>query len=85
MNDFIPKTKQDRLAWTIAQGLGEEDYVAIFPSLVLHYPEQVIQRAYEEALAIPVEKVRKSRGAIFNYLVKKYARQHQQDEKDPRN
>ena len=83
MKNFIPKTKQDRLAWTIAQGLGEAEYVTIFRSLVMHYPEAMIQRAYEEALAIPAEKVRKSRGAIFNYLVKKYAHQHQQDEKDP--
>jgi hypothetical protein len=84
MKDFTPKTKQDRLAWTIAQGLGEQEFVAIFRSLVLHYPEKVIQRAYEEALAFPAAKVRKSRGAIFNYLVKKYARQNEQAQKDPR-
>ncbi|MDA2938740.1 hypothetical protein MYX75_10825 [Acidobacteria bacterium AH-259-A15] len=63
----------------IARGLGEEAYLPIFRALVKRYPEEIIRRAYEEALQIPAEKIRKSRGAIFNYLVKKYARQDSQN------
>lgn len=74
--------QQEELARRIARGLGEEDSLPIFRAIVKRHPDSIIRRAYEETLAVPPQKIRKSRGAIFNYLVKKYARKDPQDPGD---
>ena len=62
-----------RLAEALARRFGEENSIALFEAIVRRYSESIIQQALTEALAYPEEKIRKSRGAIFIYLVKKYA------------
>ncbi len=63
------------LAQAIAQGLGELESVSSFRTLLKRYPEDIIRKAYEDTLAIPQHRVRKTKGAIFIFLLKKYARQ----------
>lgn len=82
MNNLIPKSKQEELALESAKGVGEEESLPIFRSFAERYPEGLLRRVYEQALKIPEEKIRKSKGAIFNYLLKKYARQNKSQ--DPR-
>jgi hypothetical protein len=60
-------------AEAIADGLDDKKSLPMFAAIVRRYPREVIRKAYEEALGYPAEKIRKSRGAIFIYLVKKYA------------
>lgn len=64
----------EALAEEIARGLQEPDSIRMFRALVRRYPEEIIRRAYEETLSYPAAKIRKSRGAIFNFLLKKYGR-----------
>jgi hypothetical protein len=85
MQNTYPKTKQEELALEIARGLGEEPLLPIYRSFVLRHPEEVVRRAYQEAMDFPVEKIRKTRGAIFNYLLKKYARPDQSNSQNPGN
>jgi hypothetical protein len=75
MTNNDSQSNLDELAQAIARGLGEEESLPIFRALIRRYPEEIIRRAYEETLEIPPERVRKSKGAIFNFLLKKYARQ----------
>jgi len=70
-------TMQNDLASRIAAGLGEPEELKTFRQIIQRFPEAAVLRAYEEARNFPIEKIRKSKGAIFNYLVNKYARQHQ--------
>jgi hypothetical protein len=77
MQNTHSNTKHEELALEIARGLGEEQFLPIYRSFVLRYSEEVVLRAYQEAIEFPAEKIRKTRGAIFNYLLKKYARQTQ--------
>jgi hypothetical protein len=72
----------DGLAREIAQGLGEEEYLPVYQRLVRRYPEGLVRRAYEKTLEVPAEKIRKSKGAIFNYLLKQYARKKRLDDPD---
>ena len=71
MSNLAPANQS--FAEEIARRLGDENSIALFQAVVRRYPEEIIRRAYEETLAYPAEKIRKSRGAIFIYLVKKYA------------
>lgn len=77
MKHFDLTPRQEELALRIAEALGEREYLPVYRSLVGRFPEVLIRRAYEETLEIPEERVRKSKGAIFNYLVNKYARKNQ--------
>jgi len=83
MNNHLPKTREQELAQEIARGLGEEELLPIYLSFVRRYPEDVIRRAYQETIAFPIESIRKTRGAVFNYLLKKYAREAQSNIQDP--
>jgi len=65
------------LAHEIALALEEPDNQLYFEELCRRYPAHIIQRSLEEARAVPAEKIKKSRGALFAYLVKKHAREEQ--------
>lgn len=65
------------LAHEIAAALEEPDNQPYFEELCRRYPAHIIQRSLEEARAVPAEKIKKSRGALFAFLVKKYAREEQ--------
>ena len=77
MQNAMSKNDQEELAQEIARGLGEEQLLPIYRALVRRYPEEVVRRAYQETIAFPAENIRKTRGAIFNYLLKKYVREVQ--------
>lgn len=64
-----------QLANYIANLLNEPTYQAAFESICRLYPQNIIQKALMETKEIPSEKIKKSRGALFLYLVKKYAQQ----------
>ncbi|MCL4704889.1 hypothetical protein KJ068_06995 [bacterium] len=65
------------LAHEIASALEEPDNQPYFEELCRRYSDHIIQKSLEEARAVPTEKIKKSRGALFAYLVKKYAREEQ--------
>jgi hypothetical protein len=58
------------LAGSIAEELNDTDNLAMYKKYCKIYPRHIIQNALEQALAIPDDKVKKSRGALFTYLVK---------------
>lgn len=66
------------LAKQIAEDFGEPEEIILFTTLFRRYPESLIRQAYEEVKKIPPEEIRKSRVALFLYLLKKYARREQQ-------
>ena len=70
-------THQNELANQLAQDLGEPEEIGLYRVLVKRYSEDLIHRALEETLKIPMEKIRKSRGAVFLFLLKKYAGREQ--------
>ena len=65
---------QDRLAERIAADLGDTKNLALYQSYCRRYPAPVILKAYIRAKEAPPEKIRKSRGALFNFLVKLYVK-----------
>jgi len=83
MSNDNSKTQQEELALEIARGLGEEEFLPIYRSFASRFSEELLRTVYEETLRIPAEKIRKSRGAIFNYLLKKHARKNQSNTKNP--
>lgn len=62
------------LAREIAAGLGDTGNLARYEELAETHPESLVRRAYRDALAMPRERIRRSRGALFTFLLRKYAK-----------
>ena len=56
----------------LERALGERGNAADFEA-ALKYPDPVIRRALAATLAVPDRRIRKSRTALFTYLLKQYA------------
>ena len=65
-----PIAKKARL---LAVELEDENSLAYLKKVCEKYPEHFIQKALNQVKAIPDEKIKRSRGALFTYLIKKYA------------
>lgn len=61
----------------LERALGETGNAEQLESAV-KYPDEVIKRALAGTLAVPEAGIRKSRTALFQYLLKKYAQEHQE-------
>jgi len=64
---------RDALAFEIANALNDEKNLALYLAYCRRYSAEIINRAFEVAKQTPIEKIKRSRGAFFTYLVKRYA------------
>jgi hypothetical protein len=71
-NSKLP-TKREHLGFMIADTFNDLAQVKIYINYCKKYPLRVIHRAFSEAKGFPEERIKKSRAAIFFYLVKTYA------------
>ena len=59
-------------AESIARSLNDLENIALYEAYLKRYPEEVIRKAYRDVQQTPPEKIKKSAGAYFTFLVKKY-------------
>jgi len=64
---------RDALAFEIAQTLNDEKNLALYLAYCRRYSAEIINRAFEVVKETPIERIKRSRGAFFTYLVKRYA------------
>lgn len=60
------------LAQEIAQAFGDTSQIDTYRRICEAHNHQVVYRAYREAVDVPLSKIKKSRSALFNYLIRKY-------------
>lgn len=77
--DKSPATKREHLAYMIAEAFDDLGHTSLYLNYCKKYPLTVIYRAFAEAKSFPQERIKKSRAAIFFYLVKTYAHKSDQD------
>jgi len=73
LDDFNPKTKQELLALDLAEALDDRKSLPVYLSYARKYPEHLLRRILGNVKEIPISKIRKSRAALFNFLIKKHA------------
>lgn len=73
MTPFIPHSKREYLALMMAQAFHDEAQVRLYLQACQKYSLQIVYRAFAEAKSVPDAQVRKSRAAIFFYLLKRYS------------
>jgi hypothetical protein len=70
---FSPGDREDLLALKICKAFQDKENLPLYLAYVKKYPSEVIRRAFEGVNKIPANKIKKTRGALFTYLVKYYA------------
>lgn len=72
----FPSTREELLASDITKALNDSPNTALYLSYAHKYPESYLRQILSEVKQTPAHKIKKSRGALFMYLVHLYANKH---------
>lgn len=72
---FIPRTAADALAVEIARAFGDEVRLPFYRQVCAAHNRSLVYRAYREALVMPEHQIKKSRRALFIYLIRHHDNQ----------
>ena len=64
-----PKTREESLALEIAEKLGDQKNAPFYLKMAETYSEHRIREVLEKVERVPEERIRVSRGALFNWLI----------------
>lgn len=69
---FVPNDTEERLALELARRLNDEESLPFFLGITKRYSEPFLRKLLDQTLAVPAERIRKSRGALFNWLLQRH-------------
>ena len=58
-----------KLANEISETLGDKDSIPMHLQYVRKYKEEFLRRILNKVMALPQEKIKKSRAALYTYLI----------------
>jgi predicted kinase len=79
MEERFPTSKRAYVAALIADAFNDRDHLPAYVNLCQKHGLTMVLRAFAEAKSTPESRIRRSRAALFRYLVNKYASQRKQD------
>ena len=62
-------SKEEKLAREIANALEDNDSLVMHIAFAQKYSESFLRKTLQKVLSIPEDQIRKTRGALFTYLV----------------
>ena len=65
-----------KLAMELAHGLNDIAALPLYIFFAQKYPEKFLREIFKKVFEIPEDKIRKTRGALFNYLVHKHGKEN---------
>lgn len=65
--------KEVNLAFELAEKLNDKKSIAQFLSMCRKYKEKFLRAILEEVMKTPLRKIRKSRGALYTFLLRTHA------------
>ncbi len=71
--NYRPKTREQALALDLARELDDLPGLPLYISFAKKYPEPFLRQIAGQVRDIPAGNIKKSRGALFNHLVRKNA------------
>jgi len=69
---YFSGIREGLLAKEIAEGLNDMKSIRYYFSIALEYSERYIREIYRKVKETPEHKIKRSRGALFTYLIRKY-------------
>ncbi|MBI5021145.1 MAG: hypothetical protein HZB59_06900 [Ignavibacteriales bacterium] len=76
------RSKEKSIAQEIASSLNDPESLSLYELYARKYSEPLLRKILDEVLRVPAERIKKSRGALFTYLLKKYAHSKQYNDRD---
>lgn len=73
---FRPRTREELLAADLAHGFQDSRNVSRYLQYAHRYPEPFLRRLLSEVRAVPEAKIKRSRAALFTYLLNHYVETH---------
>jgi hypothetical protein len=80
--EFRPRNRQELLALDLADALDDRKGLPFYLFLARKYPESLLRKVLSQVKEIPERKIKKGRGALFNYLIRKHAQEIAEDPGD---
>lgn len=71
-----PFTKENQFARELALSLNDLESLELYESYAHDYPESLLRTIFTDVMSVPEHKIKKSRAALFNFLVNKYAKRN---------
>ncbi|HZS04840.1 MAG TPA: hypothetical protein VFD58_08390 [Blastocatellia bacterium] len=79
MQSDQPNNKREYFARMIADAFGDRAQLSLYVNYCRKYPLSLIYRAFAEAQSVPEASIRKSRAAIFFFLINRYTHEQKQN------
>ena len=73
LNRVGTRAWQELLAQNLAKALDDPHGINLYRSYCRKYPEELLRKALADTREVPDHRIKKGRGALFNYLVQRYA------------
>jgi len=72
---FRPRSKEELLAFDISKALNDSKNFTLYLSYAKKYKEPLLRKILGDVKETPPAKIKSSRSALFNYLLKRYAKE----------
>ena len=73
-------SKEEKLAEELADTLSDQDSLPFYRDMVLKYSETFLREKLKKVMSIPQDQIRKTRGALFTYLIHQH--EHRYDSRN---
>lgn len=80
IQSFMYSPEEIKLAHEIAKALNDQPSLTFYLACTKKYSHRVLRDVLVHVLALPPEDIRKSRGALFNYIVSHKPRKYEDEE-----
>jgi biotin operon repressor len=80
--EFRPQTKEELLALDAASALNDFKSLPLYLKYAQMLPEPLIRQKLSWIKQIPEENIKRSRAALFNWVIKKYVKRYHQKHRD---
>lgn len=71
----------EALAYEIAQTLNDPEALPLYKTYIEKYDHQFLRDTLKKVMSIPSHKIRRTRGALFTFLVQHNGRNKQREDK----
>ncbi len=65
----------NKLAWELSQTLNDMDSLQLYIGFTERLPEELLRNTLNKVMSIPDDKIKKTRGALFTFLIKQHESQ----------
>ena len=72
----MKQTKEEKLAEELADTLSDQESLPFYRDLVERYSESFLRTKLKKVMSIPEKQIRKTRGALFTYLIMQHERKY---------